>query len=224
MGTSLSQKALMAAAALIICTAASADTGPAFSLSLLGNNAEVDLSKVLASSWTVPSLCAAATYTLSGAYSLVGVCTDDPPFTITVSVDGNAIYSPTGLADNFTVPIPASITEQPGSHMFSIVFSGGTYSNSASCADVLGFGLPSNSLKVSVVNCTDTSATGNLPGSTAAAAAGDAATTAEGVDISPVTLSKTNLQDRLMAHKVHIEDSVERASEAAAEYVRQQFG
>ncbi len=78
-----------------------------------------------------------------------------------------------------------------GSHMFSIVFSGGTYSNSASCADVLGFGLPSNSLKVSVVNCTDTSATGNLPGSTAAAAAGDAATTAEGVDISPVTLSRT---------------------------------
>lgn len=33
-----------------------------------------------------------------------------------------------------------------------------------------------------------------------------------------------NLQDRLMAHKVHIEDSVERASEAAATYVRQQFG
>ncbi len=89
----------------------------AFSLSLLGNNAEVDLSKVLAYSWTVPSLCAAATYTLSGAYSLVGVCTDDPPFTITVSIDGNAIYSPTGLADNFTVPIPASITEQPGAQI-----------------------------------------------------------------------------------------------------------
>jgi hypothetical protein len=85
-----------------------------FSIYLLGNDAVVDLTSILAKGWKAPNLCAGATYTLAGTFSLEGVCTNQPPFTATVSVDGNPIYSPTGLEDNYTVPIPASITVAPG--------------------------------------------------------------------------------------------------------------
>ncbi|KAK9902715.1 hypothetical protein WJX75_003665 [Coccomyxa subellipsoidea] len=174
--------------------------GPIFSMYLLGNDAEVDLTSILAKGWKAPNLCAGATYTLAGNFSLEGVCTDQPPFTATVSVDGNPIYSPTGLEDNYTVPIPASITVAPGTHTLSIVFSGGTYSNSASCADVL-----------------------EAPEAAAVAPTfADATTSAEGLDISPI--ATTNLGGRLMAHRQYIQETVKAAAEAAALETWQQFG
>ena len=100
-----------------------------------------------------------------------------------------------------------------GTHTFSIVFNGGTYSNSASCADVLDFGLPSNSIQVPVVECTSSpglpttdgaqiaqpgqpapeadavapEAAAEAPEAAAVAPTfADATTSAEGLDISPI--------------------------------------
>ena len=80
----------------------------------MGNGAMVDLGSALSKTGRLPRLCAGQTYSLSGNYSLEGVCSNDPPFTATLSVDANPIYNPTGLSDTFDVPIPAIITDTPG--------------------------------------------------------------------------------------------------------------
>ncbi|BDA51324.1 hypothetical protein COCOBI_18-2010 [Coccomyxa sp. Obi] len=215
-----------------------ASNGQVVNLYLTGNDAVVDLGSVLSKTGRLPPLCAGQVYSLTGNYSLEGVCSNDPPFTATLSVDANPIYNPTGLSDTFDVPIPAIITDTPGTHTFTIVFNGGTYSNSASCADRLNFGLPVNSLGVSVVNCTrplSAVAPGPLAGAGGliapapesapageAAPALDPAASTESTGSAP--FATTDLQARLQAHKEYIQATVQAASEAAAKEALEQFG
>lgn len=91
------------------------------SINLVGNNKVVDVgSHLFDTGRPIVTLCAGVDYTLEGNYSLLGVCSNVPPFSATLTADGNAIYSPSGLNDTYSVPIPISVTSIVGAQPSSL--------------------------------------------------------------------------------------------------------